>query len=176
MLPAHQGLDAGHPAGGVAAARPGLQGDFGLVVQHQFVAFECFAQLADEREPPRIGRVEARPPGLHRGLTLLGEAERGLGPAKQQLRITPVQRRHRYAHGTAAVESEPGHVDGLEQRLPNGVPRGQRITDVVDPRQQDAEFVIADPGDGGSRAEPVPPAGGPPGPVPHHHWPRRGCR
>ena len=100
MLPAHQRLDADDVAG--------LQLQLGLVVQHELVARERLAQLAEALEPRRAVVVALAVEQLELGAEVLGRVHRRVGAAQQRGRVAAVVRvagdadRRLDVHGDAA--------------------------------------------------------------------------
>ena len=116
-------------------------------MQDELVALERLAQLTDQRQPARIGRVQADPPRLDGRLPFLREPQSRLRAAQQQLGVAAVQRRDGDPDRAASVQREAGDVNGLQQQLAHGVADRESVGDVLDPGKQQAELVVADPGD-----------------------------
>jgi hypothetical protein len=152
MLPPEQRLDAGHPAR--------ANGHDGLVPQHELVPVERVAEVGLELEPRHglvaHGVVEDHVRGAPVGL---GAIERGVRVAEHVGGAGVARRAQRDADARGGEDLLALERERLRELLTDPLGDEGGIAIVLEPGQQDGEFVSAEPRDGAGADPRVPRVG-----------------
>ena len=139
MLPAHERL--------VAHGAAGVEGDLGLEVEDELALVDRALQLGEHDQPLGAAPVALAAVTRRRAGTGLGLVHRHVGVTQQTLDVVGVHRADRDADAAAYRDAQPLEQEGLVQRAEQGVGDHLGVGRGIDPGEQDAEFVAAEPGD-----------------------------
>ena len=140
MLPAHQRLEAGEPAG--------THVELGLVVQDELARVgQRGAQLGDQRETQRAVVVEHPVVDRQPEVRLLGDVHGDVGVLQQRGEVGAVLRGDGDADAGLDVEADPLEDERGRQLGPDTPAEGLGVHGIGDVGEQDHELVAAETGD-----------------------------